>query len=288
MYSSFTKITYIPLCLFGTPSQSYLICCLLGDSPLFAPPKTFNFHVVHFWKSAPWIIFSCIPHPIISQLHCSEIHMRIKPGHGMWEEVLLPCIVLAFGNIPREPPDFIPLLESVVIQVPHSIWSHMSWWWKKPLNKRYLFPRIIHSFQLFSHVRLFATPWTAARHASLSFTISRVCSNSCQSSQWCHPTLSSSVTPFSSCLQSFPASGCFPMSQLFTLGGQRIGVSASASVIPMNIQGWFPLGLTGLILLSKGLSKVYSSTTVWKHQFFGAQPSFWSNSHIRTWLQDKP
>ena len=268
MYSPFTKIMYIPLCLFGTPSQSYLICCLLGDSPLFAPPKTFNFHVVHFWKSAPWIIFSCIPHPIISQLHCSEIHMRIKPGHGMWEEVLLPCIVLAFGNIPREPPDFIPLLESVVIQVPHSIWSHMSWWWKKPLNKRYLFPRIIHSFQLFSHVRLFATPWTAAPLASLGPSPTpTACSNSCPSSQWCHTTISSSVTPFSSCLQSFPASGSLPVSQFFTLGGQITGFSAWVSVLPMNIQDWFPLGWTGLILVqSKGIAKVISNTTVQKHQ----------------------
>ena len=89
-----------------------------------------------------------------------------------------------------------------------------------------------------------------------------------------HPTISSSVIPFSSCLQSFPASRSFPVSQFFTLGGQSIGVSASASVLPVNIQDWFPLGLTSLISLqSKGLSRVFSSTTVWKHQFFGAQPS---------------
>ena len=92
---------------------------------------------------------------------------------------------------------------------------------------------------------------------------------------------------FSSCPQSFPASGSFPVSQLFTSGGKRI--RASASVLPMNIQDWFPLRLTGLItLLSKGLSRVFSSTTVWKHQFFGAQPSLWSNSHIHTWLLEKP
>ena len=96
-----------------------------------------------------------------------------------------------------------------------------------------------------------------------------VCSNSCPLSQWCHPTISSSVVPFSSCLQSFPASGSFPMSQLFALGAQSIG--ASASVLSLKSQGWFPLGLTGLIsLLSKGLSRVFSSTTVWKHQFFSA------------------
>ena len=108
----------------------------------------------------------------------------------------------------------------------------------------------------------------------------RACSNSCPSSQWCHPTVSSSVVPFSSCPQSFPASGSFQMSQLFTSGGQSIGVSASASVLPMNIQNWFPLGLTSLISLqSKGLSRIFSNTTVQKHQFFGAQLSLWSNSH---------
>ena len=97
----------------------------------------------------------------------------------------------------------------------------------------------------------------------------RVGSNSCPSSRWCHPTISSSVVPFPSCLQSFPASGSFPMSQLFTSGGQSIGVSASTSVLPMNIQDWFPLGWTGWISLqSKGLSRVFSNTTVQKHQFF--------------------
>ena len=102
----------------------------------------------------------------------------------------------------------------------------------------------------------------------------RVCSNLWPLSWWCHPTISSSVVPYSSCLQSFPASGSFPMSQLFTSGGQNIGATASASVLPMNIQDWFPLGWTGLISLqSKGLSRVFSNTTVQKHQFFGAQLS---------------
>ena len=97
----------------------------------------------------------------------------------------------------------------------------------------------------------------------------RVCSKSCPLTWWCHPTSSSSVIPFSSHLQSFPASGSFPMSWLFTSDGQNIGVSASASVLPMNIQGWFPLRFTGLIpLLSKGLSRFFSSTTTRKHQFF--------------------
>ena len=116
----------------------------------------------------------------------------------------------------------------------------------------------------------------------------QVFSNPCPLSQWCHPTISSSVMPFSSCPQSFPVSRHFSMSWLFTLGGQSTGASASASVHPMNIQSWFPLGLTGLIsLLSKGLSRVFSSTTIWKHQFFSDQPFLWFNSHIRTWLMGK-
>ena len=102
----------------------------------------------------------------------------------------------------------------------------------------------------------------------------RIYSNSCPLSRWCHPTISSSVVPFFSCLQSFPASGSFQMSQLFTSGGQSIGVTASASVLPVNIQNWFPLGWTGWIsLLSKGFSRVFSNTTVQKHQFSGAQLS---------------
>ena len=111
----------------------------------------------------------------------------------------------------------------------------------------------------------------------------RDCLNSCPLSQWCHPTISTSAVCFSSCLQSCPASGSFLMSWIFASGGQSIGASASASVLSMNIQGWFPLGLTGLIsLLSKGLSRVFSSTTVWRHQFFGAQPFLMSSSHIYT------
>jgi len=109
------------------------------------------------------------------------------------------------------------------------------------------------------------------------------CSNSCSSSRWYHPTISSSVVPFSH-LQSLPASGSFQMSQFFISDGQSMGASASASVLPMNIQDWFPLGLTGWISLqSKGPSRVFCSTTVQKHQFLGAQLSLWSNSHIHTW-----
>ena len=130
------------------------------------------------------------------------------------------------------------------------------------------------SVQLLSRVRLFVTPWTAARQASRPSSTPGVHSNSYPLSQWCHPTISSSVIPFSFHLQSFPASGSFQMSQFFISGGQSIGASASASVLPMNILDWFPLGWTSWISLqSKGLLRVFSNTTVQKHQFFGAQLS---------------
>ena len=113
--------------------------------------------------------------------------------------------------------------------------------------------------------------------------------NSCPSSQWCHPAISSSVVPFSSCPQSLPASESFPVSQLFAWHGQSTRVWASASVLPMNTQDWSPLEWTGWISLqSKELSRVFSNTTVQKHQFFGTQPSSQSNSHIHTWPQEKP
>ena len=143
----------------------------------------------------------------------------------------------------------------------------------------------LSSVQSLSRVRLFVTPWTAARQASLSITNSWS-SLKLTSSQWCHPAISFSVVPFSSCSQSLPASESFPMSQFFAWGGQSIGVSASASVLPMNNQDWFPLGWTGWISLqSKGLSRVFSNTTVQKDPFFSAQLSLQSNSHIHTWLE---
>ena len=129
--------------------------------------------------------------------------------------------------------------------------------------------------QSLSSVHLFATPWTAAHQAFLSFTIPGVCSNSCPLSWWCHPTISSSSV--SSCSQSFPATGSFPMSRFFASGNQSIG--ASASVLPMNIRSWFPWGLTGLVsLLSKGLSTVFSNlkaSILWRSAFFMVQLSHW-------------
>ena len=129
------------------------------------------------------------------------------------------------------------------------------------------------SVQSLSHVQLFATPSTTACQASCPSPTPEACSNFCPSSRWCHPTISSSIIPFSSYLQSFPALGFFQMSKFFASGGQSIGVSASASVLPMDIQDWFPLGWTGWISLpSNGLSRVFN-TTIQKHQFFGIQLS---------------
>ena len=162
------------------------------------------------------------------------------------------------------------------------IWKSLIIWYER-LN-------ILKSFslvQLLSCVWLFVTPWTAACQASLSIT-------NCQSTQthvhWVSDAILSSVIPFSSCPQSFPASGSFQMSQFFTSGGQSIGVSASTSVFPMNTQDFFSLlGWTGWISLQfKELSGVFSNTTVQKHPFFSPQLSLQSNSHIHTWPLEKP
>ena len=146
----------------------------------------------------------------------------------------------------------------------------------------------IRSDQSLSRVRLFATPWIAAARPPCPSPTPGVHWDSRPSSQWCNPAISSSVIPFSSCSQSLPASTSFPMSQLFAWGGQRTGVSALASFLPKKSQGWSPLGWTGWTSSqSKGLSRVFSNTTVQKHQFFGAQPSSQSNSHIHTRPQEK-
>ena len=150
---------------------------------------------------------------------------------------------------------------------------------KVHLVKAMVFPVVMYGYefssvQLLSHVWLFMTPKTAVNPPPCPSPTPKVYSNTCLLSLWCHPTISSSVVTLSSCLQSFPESGPLPMSQFFASGSQNIGVSASVSVLPMNIQDWFPLGWTGSISLqSKGLSRVFSNTTVQKHQFFSAQLS---------------
>ena len=134
---------------------------------------------------------------------------------------------------------------------------------------------IVSSVQSLSRVQLFAIPWITAPRPPCSSPTPKVHSDSHPSGLWCHPAISSLIVPFSSCPQSLPASGSFSMSQLFAWGGQSTGVSASTSVLPMNTQDWSPLGWTGWISLqSKGLSRVFSNTTVQKHQFFGSQKVF--------------
>ena len=153
-------------------------------------------------------------------------------------------------------------------------------------------PSLLYQFssvQSLSRVWLFVTPWITAPQASLSITNFWSLLKLMSIESWCHPAISSSVVPFSSWPQSLPASECFPMSQLFTWGGQSTGVSALASFLPMNTQDWSSLGWTGWISLqSKGLLRVFSNTMVQKHQFFGAQLSSQSNSHIHTLLLEKP
>ena len=151
--------------------------------------------------------------------------------------------------------------------------------------------RLQFSLVKFSHSVISDSLWPhGPQHASppCPSSTAGVYPNLCPLNWWCHPTISSSGVPFSFCPQSFPAYS-FQMSQLFAWGGQSIGVSASTSVLPMNTQDWSPLGWTGCVSLqSKGLSRVFSNTTVQKHQFFGSQLSLNSNSHIHTWLLEKP
>ena len=175
--------------------------------------------------------------------------------------------------------------------------SHLHRWWLSPditashfLYKRHL-PFILCLTAQFSRSVVSDSLWPhESQHTRppCSSPTPGVYPNSCPSSQWCHPAISSSVIPFSSCPRSLPASESFPMSQLFTSGGQSIGVSALPSVLPMNTQDWSPSEWTGWISLqSKGLSRVFSNTTVPNHQFFGTQLSSQSNSHIHTWPVEK-
>jgi len=175
---------------------------------------------------------------------------------------------------------------TVPVCMREAVGFHKQWWWDKG-GKRGAMTFVV--VQCLSHVWLFATPWAAALQASLSFTISlrllKLMSIELVMPSnhliLCWPLL---LLP-----SIFPSFRVFSNESALRFCGQSIGVSASASVLPMNIQGWFPLGLTGLIfLLSKGLSRVFSNITVQKHQFFSSQPSLWSNTHILTWLMEKP
>ena len=208
---------------------------------------------VAFWYVCSFVSNSLWPHG------CNP------PGssaHGIFQARILEWVAISYSRGSSRSTDWTQV-------------SRVSWITRRIL---YQFSSVQFSRSVVSNS---ATPWIAARQASLSITNSRVHSDSRPSSQWCHPAISSSVVPFSSCPKSLPESGSFPMSELFTWGGQSTGVSASTSVLPMNTQDWSPLERTGWISLqSKGLSRVFCNTTVQKHQFFGAQPSSQSNSHI--------
>ena len=163
--------------------------------------------------------------------------------------------------------------------------------WAKRIRCWYILLKVFSSVQFSCSVVSDSLQYHESKHARppCPSPTAGVHSDSCPSSQWCHPAISSSVVPFSSCPQSFSATESFPMSQLFTSGGQSTGVSALATFLPKKSQGWSPSEWTGWISLqSKGLSRVFSNTTVQKHQFFGAQPSSQSNTHIHTWPLEKP
>ena len=224
--------------------------------------------ILVFWMLSFKLTFSLSSFTFISSVQFSSVMSDSLRPHGL-QHTRPPCPPL----IPRVVSS--PRLMSIELVMPS---NHLVFCW--PLFLLSLFLPSIWSVQSLSCVPLFAIPWTAPCQASLSITNSRSYSNSCLLSQWCHTTILSSVIPFCSHLQSFLASGSLPRSQFFASGGKSIGVSASASVLPMNIQDWFPLGWTGWISLqSKGLSRIFFNTTVQKHQFFGAQLSLESNCH---------
>ena len=199
--------------------------------------------------------------------------------------ILFALLCIYCPTVISERKETLPALLSTTTERAEPVEKHPvlgNYLWMNIFRRPYV--RLLSQFssvQSLSCVQLFVTPGTAAHQASLSITNSRSYSNSCPSSRWYHPTISYSVIPFSSCPQSLPASGSFQISQLLASGGQSIGVSVSASVLPMNTQDWSPFEWTGWISLqSKGLSRVFSNTTVQKHPFFGAQLSSQSNSHM--------
>ena len=202
--------------------------------------------------------------------------LQLHKVHGILQGRILEWVDIPFSRRSFQPKDW--------TLVSHTVGRFFTSWARQGS------PSVqFSSLQLLSPVRLFATPWIAARQASPTIIISQSSLRLSPLSQWCHPAISSSVVPFSSCPQSLTASESFPMSQLFAWGGQSTGGSALASFLPKKFQGWSPSEWTVWISLqSKGLSGVFSNTTVQKHQFFGAQLSSQSNFHIHPWPLEKP
>ena len=226
-------------------------------------------------------------HPFTFSLYVSEVGLLFSSVQSLSRVLLFatPWTTARQASLSITSSQSLPKLMSVESVMPsnHLILCHPL------LLLPSIFPSISESVHLLSCVRLFVTPWTAARQASLTITNTWSSLDSPPLSQPCHPAISSSVVPFSSCPQFLPASESFPMTQHFTWGGQSTGVSALASFLPKKSQGWSPSEWTGwMSLQSKGLSKVFSNTTVQKHQYFGSQLSSQSNSHIHTWPQEKP
>jgi len=178
--------------------------------------------------------------------------------------------------------------KKIAFNIPYSFSCFSLWcYWSLLRVSNFLVTFKYFRYQKFLGV--LSTPDLVLSNKTFSVMVQSSVLNSCPFSRWCHRTIPSSVIPFFSFPKSFPASGSFPMSQFFPSSGQSIGTSASASVLPMDIQDWFPSQWTGWISLqSKGLSRDFSNTTVQKHQFFSAQLSLWSNFHIHTWPLEKP
>ena len=236
-----------------------------------AMPKILEIFSKHWCAHVPtkWYLIFC--DPVDYSPPCSSVH-------GIFQTRVLKWVVISHSRGSSRPRDRNCI--SCVSCIGRQILYHCATWEAQTF---------VGGVQLLSHVQLFVTPWTVAPQASLSTPNSHNLLKLMSIGSVMPSNHLSSDIPFSSCLQFFPASWSFLMSQLFASGGQSTGVSTSASVLPMNIQDWFPLGLTGWISLqSREFSRVFSNTTVQKHQFLGVQPSLWSSPHIHTWLLEKP
>ena len=238
-------------------------------------------------------------HAHAQRLSCAWLFVQSLPGfsvHGISQSRILQWVAIPLPGYLPNPGTELESSMSPVLQAALYLLSHHTQVEEEGIAQKtsseWLFSRVkLYGLWWSSSVQLFSCVWLcdpmdcSAPGLPVHHQHPELRSDSCPSSWCCHPALSSSVAPFSSCLQSFPASGSLPMNHFFASGDQSFEVSASVSVLPLSIQDWFPLGLNGLISLqSKGLSRVFSNTKVQKHQFFTSLLSLWSDSHIHTWL----